>query len=72
MKVFENRVLRKTFESKRDEQTEEWRRLHSENLYDLYSSLHNIRVIKSRSMRGAGHVARMGEEIFVQGFGGDY
>jgi hypothetical protein len=60
LRVFENRVLRGIFGSKRDEVTGEWRRLHDEELYDLYSSP-NIRVIKSRRMRWVGHVARMGE-----------
>jgi hypothetical protein len=60
--VFENRVLRRMFGLKRDEATEEWRRLHNEELNDLYSSPNIIRVIKSRRMRWAGHVARMGEE----------
>jgi hypothetical protein len=59
--VFENRVLRKIFGLKRDEVTGEWRRLHNEELNDLYSSPNVIRVIKSRRMRWAGHVARMGK-----------
>jgi hypothetical protein len=57
--VFENRVLRRIFGPKRDEATGEWRRLHIEELNDLYSSPNIIRVIKSRRMRWAGHVARM-------------
>jgi hypothetical protein len=59
--VFENRVLRWIFGPKRDEVTGEWRRLHNEELNDLYSPPNSIRVIKSRRMRWAGHVARMGE-----------
>jgi hypothetical protein len=54
-------VLRKIFVPKRDEVTGEWKRLHSEELNDLYSSPNIIRLIKSRRMRLAGHVARMGE-----------
>jgi hypothetical protein len=60
--VFENRVLRKIFGSKRDEVTEEWRKLHNEELRDLYSSPSIIRIIKSRRMRWADHVALMGEK----------
>jgi hypothetical protein len=59
--MFENRVLRRMFGAKRDEATGEWRRLHNEELNDRYSSPNIIRVIKSRSMRWAGRVARMGE-----------
>jgi hypothetical protein len=62
-RVFENRVLRGIFGSKRDEVTGEWRRLHNEELNVLYSSPNIIGVIKSRRMRWAGHVARMGERI---------
>jgi hypothetical protein len=60
--VFENRVLRRIFGPKRDEVTGEWRKLHNEELRDLYSSPSIIRIIKSRRMRWAGHVARMGEK----------
>ena len=58
--MFENRVLR-IFGPRRDEVTEEWRKLHNEKPNDLYSSSNNVRVIKSRRMRWVGHVARMGE-----------
>jgi hypothetical protein len=61
LRVFKNRVLRRIFGTKRDGVTGEWRRLHNEELNDLYSSPNIIRVIKSRRMRWAGHVARMGE-----------
>ena len=60
--MFENRVLRRAFGSKRDEVTRKWRKLHNEELRDLYSLPSNVRVVKSRIMRWAGHVARMGEE----------
>jgi hypothetical protein len=59
--VFENRVLRRIFGPKRDEVMGEWRKLHSGELHNLYSSTDIIRQIKSRRMRWAGHVARMGE-----------
>jgi hypothetical protein len=59
--VFENRVLRRIFGPKRDEVTGERRRLHKEELNDLYSSPNIIRAIKSRIMIWAGHVARMGK-----------
>jgi len=62
LRVFENRVLRRIFGPRRDEVTGEWRILHNEELNDLYSSPIIVRVIKSRRMRWAGHVARMGEE----------
>ena len=60
--MFDNMVLRKIFGPRRDEVTGEWRRFYNEELNDLYSSPNNVRVIKSRRMRWAGHVARMGEE----------
>jgi hypothetical protein len=59
--VFENRVLRRIFGPKEDEVTGEWRKLHNEEVHNLYSSL-NIRQVKSRQMRWAGHLARMGED----------
>ena len=61
LRVFENRVLRRVFGAKRDEVTEEWGKLHNEELSDLYCSPNIFWVIKSRRMRWAGHVARMGE-----------
>jgi hypothetical protein len=67
VRVFENRVLRRTFGPKRDEITGEWRKLHSEELHHLYSSPNNVEVIKSRRMRWAGHVAGMGERKGVCG-----
>jgi hypothetical protein len=60
LRVFENRVLRRIFGPKRDEVTGEWRKLHNKELRDLYSSTSIIRIIKSRRIRWAGHVARMG------------
>jgi hypothetical protein len=60
--VFEDRVLRRIFGPKRDEVTGEWRKLHGEELRDLYSSPSIIRIIKSRRMRLARHVARMGQK----------
>jgi len=62
LRVFENMVLRRIFGPRRDEGTGEWRRLHNEELNDLYSSPNIVRVIKWRRMRWAGHVVRMGEE----------
>ena len=67
LRVFENMVLRRIFGPRRDEVRGEWRRLHNEELNDLYSSPNNVRLIKSRRMRWAGHVARMGEERVLVG-----
>jgi hypothetical protein len=61
LRVFENRVLRRTFGLKRDEVTGKWRKLHNEELNNLYSSSNIVLVIKLRRMRWAEHVARMGE-----------
>jgi hypothetical protein len=62
LRVFENRVLRRIFGPKRDGLTGGWKKLHNEELHNLYSSPSIIRVIKLRRMRWAGHVARMGEK----------
>ena len=59
--MLENRVLRRVFGSKRDEVTGEWIKLHNEELSDLYSLPNIVQVVKSRRIRWAGHVARMGE-----------
>ena len=61
LRAFENRVLRRAFGPKRDEVTGEWRKLHNEELSDLYCLPNIVRVVKSRRMRWAGHVARMEE-----------
>jgi hypothetical protein len=66
--VFEKRVLRRIFGPKRDEVREEWRKLHKEELNNLYSSPNIVRVIKSRRMRWVGHVARMGRGELCIGF----
>ena len=60
--MFENRVFRRVFGPKRDEVTGEWRKLHNEEPNDLYSLINIVRVVKSRRMRWAGHVVRMGED----------
>jgi hypothetical protein len=71
LRVFENRVLRRIFGPKRDEVTGVWRNLHNEELHSLYSSPNIIRVIKSRRLIWAGHVARMGvEEECISDIGG--
>ena len=73
LRVFENRVFRRIFGSQRNAVTGEWRKLHNEELSDLYSSSNNVRLTKSRRMRWVGHVARMGErrgEVYT-GFGGE-
>jgi hypothetical protein len=64
LRVFENTLLRKIFGPEREEDGS-WRKLHNDELHSLYSSQNIIRVIKSRSMRWAGHVARMGEERVI-------
>jgi hypothetical protein len=65
LRLFENRVLRRVFGPKRDEVTGEWRKLHNEELNDLYFLPNIVRVIKSRRMRWAGYVAGMGEDRVV-------
>jgi len=71
LRVFQNRAVRRIFGPKRDEVTEQWGKLHNEELNDLYFSLNIIRVINSRRMRWAEHVARMGEEeLCIECFGG--
>ena len=59
LRVFENKVLRKIFGAKKDEITEEWRKLHNAEVHAFYSSPNIIRSLKSRRLRWAGHVARM-------------
>jgi hypothetical protein len=72
LRVFENKVLRRIFGPERDEVTGELRRLHNKELYALYSSPNIIRVIKSRRVRWAGQVARVGgEERCIEGFNGE-
>jgi len=66
--VFENRVLRRLFGPKMDDVTLEWKKLRNDNLNDFYSSPNIVRVIKSRRMRWAGHVARVGRGEAYTGF----
>jgi hypothetical protein len=68
LRVFENRVLRRIFGPERDEVTGGGRKLHNEELHNLYSSPSIIRMIKSRRMRGAGRVARMGRRGMIIGY----
>jgi hypothetical protein len=68
LRVFENRVLRKIFGPKRDEMIGGWRKLHNEELHNLYCSPSIIKISKSRMMRWAGHVARMGRRRMHVGF----
>jgi hypothetical protein len=68
LRVFWNRVLRRIWGPKREEVTGEWRRLHNEELNDLYLSPNIVRVIKSRRTRWAGHVARVGKGDMHTGF----
>jgi hypothetical protein len=63
LRVFEKRVLSRIFGPKRDEMTGEWRKLYNKELHDVYSSPSIIRIIKSRRIRWAGHVARMGRRV---------
>jgi hypothetical protein len=67
LRVFQNRVLRKIFGPKREEDGS-WRKLHNDKLHNLYSSPNLVRVIKSRRMRWAGHVAHMGRGEVFTGF----
>jgi hypothetical protein len=68
LRVFESRVLRRIFEPRRDEVTGEWRKLHNEELNGLYSSPNIFRVVKSRRMRWAWHVARIVRGEVYTGF----
>jgi hypothetical protein len=69
LRVFKNMTLKRIFGPGGSEVMREWRKLLNEELNDLYTSSRIVRVIKSRRMRCAGHVARMGEERFIQSFG---
>jgi hypothetical protein len=68
LRVFENRVLRRIFGPKRDEVTGDWRKLHNEELHNLYSWPNIIRMIKSRRIRWTGHVTRMGDGGWIGGW----
>jgi hypothetical protein len=68
LRVSENRVLKRIFGPKSDEVRGEWRKLNNEEFNDLYSTSKSLRVIKSRRLRWAGHVERMGKEEFYTGF----
>jgi hypothetical protein len=67
--VLENRVLRRIFGPMREEVAGGWRRLHNEELHNLYAPPNIIRVIKLRMMRWVGYVARIGHDKFIQYFG---
>ena len=69
--VSEKSVLRRIFGPKRDKVIQAWKKLHNEELNDPYSSPHIFQVIKWRRMRSVGHVACVGEERCIQGFGGE-
>jgi hypothetical protein len=73
LRLFENRVVREIFGHKRDEVTGDWRKLHNEELNDMYCAIIFILVIKSRRLRWERHVARMGGDRYIalQGFGAD-
>jgi hypothetical protein len=71
MRVFVNRVLRRIFELRSEEVTGEWRKLHNEELHDLYSSPNIFRVIKSKTMRWTGYVVRILVGGYLQSFGGE-
>jgi hypothetical protein len=68
LKVFENRVLRRIVGLTREEMVRGWRRVHNEELHNLYTSPSTIRMIKPRRMRGVGQVAHMGDEKCIQNF----
>jgi hypothetical protein len=68
LRVFQNRVLRRMFEPKRDDVTEKWRKLHNEDLHDLSSSPNTVRVIRWRRKRWWGYVARMERREMYTGF----